>query len=100
MTWLVWEDGSGFDLELFVTLADAESCSGPGDAEPAVRDLLADPEIAAQVAAWDPARLRGHLLEYGAWEESDLVDLEMCRVRQVWLACCEIAEDPAGAEMW
>lgn len=91
-----WSSGSGA-LNLKMTLEEARSGSRSGDCEGDVRALLSLPHIAAQVDAWDADSLRAELSEYGAWDEAELEDLDMCQVRMVWLACGNIAEDPESA---
>lgn len=90
---LYWCDGSG-RINLTLTLAQAQSCSGSGRQDENVRALSAEPAIAAQLAEVDPAALRAALKEYGAWDASELADHAQNLQRLLWLACCDVAEDP------
>ena len=93
-----WFAGSGRPINLRLTLEEAESCSHPGNCEADVKELLLTDGISAQVATWDPETLRAELAEYGAWDEEELADHEENTRRMVWLACCDVAENPKDYE--
>ena len=58
------------NLEIEMTLKQAESCSQPGqDAEPDVLVLMQDPKIRRQRKRIDPELIRQELSEYGSWRE-------------------------------
>ena len=93
-----WSAGSGRPLSLRLTLDEAESCSHPGNCQADVIDLILTDGISAQVSTWDPETLRAELAEYGAWDEEELADYEENIRRMVWLACCDVAENPKDYE--
>ena len=82
------------NLEIEMTLKQAESCSQPGqDAEPDVLVLMQDPKIRRQRKKIDPDRIRQELREYGAWEEEELADDEANWQRVLWLGANDISEE-------
>lgn len=82
------------NLEIEMTLKQAESCSQPGqDAEPDVLVLMQDPKIRRQRRKIDPELVRQELREYGAWEEEELADDDMNWVRILWLGANDISEE-------
>ena len=63
------------NLEIEMTLKQAESCSKPGqDAEPDVLVLMQDPKIRRQRKRIDPELIRQELSEYGCYSEEELAD--------------------------
>jgi hypothetical protein len=91
----LWTSGCG-RLNLEMTLEQAQSCSHPGDCEVDVICLLREPEIAAQVAEWDPAILAEELRGYGAWDGDELADHDANVSRMVWLAAGDIVDGRDG----
>lgn len=91
---LTWQAGSGRRLSLTLTLDDAEGCSHPGRCDPDVSDLMSLDRINQQLESWDPQELSAELAEYGAWDSTELADREANLTRMVWLACCDVAENP------
>ena len=91
-----WSAGSGRPISLRLTLDEAQSCSHPGQCDADIDYLLLSDGISAQVSTWDPETLRAELAEYGAWDwdEEELADHEENTRRMVWLACCDVAENP------
>lgn len=82
------------NLEIEMTLKQAESCSQPGqDAEPDVLVLMQNPKIRRQRRKIDPELVRQELREYGAWEEEELADDDMNWVRILWLGANDISEE-------
>ena len=63
-------------------------------------------DCAADVAYWvdkvewlaSREQLVEHLVEYGAWEDLNEVDLDTLRERALWLAAGEISEEPEHYE--
>lgn len=92
---LTWEAGSGRRLSLILTLDDARSCSHQGQCDSDVSDLMSLDRISQQLEAWDPQELSAELAEYGAWDSKELADHDANLTRMVWLACCDVAENPA-----
>ena len=80
-------------FELTMTLAQAESCSHPGDCEPDVRMLMEHPLIKRQRKRIDPELIREELSEYGAWSDEELADDDMSWVRILWIGANDISEE-------
>jgi hypothetical protein len=72
-----------------LTMDQAESCSHPGPCDDDVAALLDDVEIKPT-----PSELRAMLGEYGAWDDDQLSDDDDNRARMLWIAACDIAENP------
>lgn len=81
------------NLEIEMTLRQAESCSHPGDCEPDVRMLMEHPLIKRQRKRIDPELIRQELKEYGAYSEEDLQDDDMNWVRILWIGANDISEE-------
>ena len=80
-------------LEIEMTLAQAESCSHPGDCEHDVRTLMEHPLIKRQRKRIDPELIRQELSEYGVWEEEELADDDANWQRILWLGANDIVEE-------
>lgn len=89
-----WMAGSGRKLSLSITLEHAKMCSHPGQCDADVEWLI-ERVVGSQVDQWDPDTLKAELDEYGAWEDSGLSDHETNVQRMVWIACCDVAENPS-----
>jgi hypothetical protein len=59
-------------------------------------DCLADIERIMPDVTWlaDDERLRKMLQGYGAWDDLETVRQETLRQRALWIACCDINEQP------
>lgn len=88
-----WFASSGRNLSLTLTLGDAQSCSHSGPCDEDVEYLQRS--ITDQTDQWDREALAAELKEYGAWDEAELSDHEENVTRMVWLACNDVAENPA-----
>jgi hypothetical protein len=90
--WLHYTDGT---CELRLPLQPTLDCARPGqDSEQAVRYLMSLPEVADQLMSISNADMRRTCDSTGAWSEEELLaDEDMTRVRFVWLAACEVAEE-------
>lgn len=84
---------SGERCEFQMTLAQARSASHSGDCESDVRALLTVPRILRQLDRLGPDAIRYELKGYGAWDEEELADNEMNRVRFVWVAAGQIVDE-------
>ena len=82
-------------FELPLTLEQARAASHPGKCDADVAALRTEPEVARQLAALDPDKVRAELKEYGAWEPEELADHDANLSRVVWIAAGNIAEDAA-----
>lgn len=89
-----WTCGSGRIELFFRSIQDAASCSHSGPCDLDVEALMGQGYISEQLAKIDPAILRGELREYGAWDDDELADHDANLMRLVWIAACDVAEDP------
>lgn len=80
-------------LELTMTLDQAESASHQGECLEDAKDLASEPEIASQLDAIGPEKIRLAVKETGGWSTEELADDDSNRVRVVWMAACEIREN-------
>lgn len=90
-----WFAGSGRPIHLDITLDDAKACSHPGQCDADVAELINLDRISQQLDAWDPGALAGELHEYGAWDWPELENHEDNIQRMVWIACCDVVENPS-----
>ena len=84
-------------LEIAMTREQAESASHQGQCIDDVRALLKCPEIASQLDAFGPEKIREALKEYGAWDEDELRDDEANRERALWSAAGNLTENKPWA---
>lgn len=89
----LWWTSSCGRLELQLTLEQARSASHQGRCDENVAALAQVPEVAAQLAAFDPDALRRELEGYGAWDEAELADHAQNLQRVLWLAAGDIVEE-------
>lgn len=89
----LWWSSSDGRLEMQMTLEQARSASHRGQCDADVLALSRVPEIAAQLAAFDPALVRKDLKGYFAWNDADLADHEQNLQRLLWLAAGDISEE-------
>ena len=86
-----YSTGSG-RIELKMTMAQAESCSHPGQCDREVRELSELPVIARQLRKIDPALLASELREFGAWDSAELADHAQNLQRLLWIAAGDISD--------
>lgn len=79
--------------EIAMTMEQAQSGSHQGDCQEDCEHLAKLPEIAAQLDAIGHDTLVLGLKETGAWDDEELADEHMTRVRAVWLAAGDITEN-------
>jgi hypothetical protein len=91
MCW--WSSSSG-RIELRLTMEQAQSVSHQGRCDDDVAELRKVPEIAKQLDAIDPVVLSEELREWGAWSEQERTDHDANMSRLLWLAGCDVAENP------
>lgn len=89
-----WYTSSSGGIEFQLTWEQATLGSHSGDCEADVRSMLDAPNIKEGLDLAGPDLIRSELDEYGCWNEEELKDDEMNRVRLVWLACGDVADDP------
>lgn len=94
MSTYTWQSGSGRICITFANLDQCRQCAHPGPADLDVADLSTDPAIAAQLAAIDATELARELKDYGAWADAELEDHAQNLQRVLWLAACDVHEQP------
>lgn len=93
---LWWTSSSG-QIELQMTLSQAESVSHPGQCDLDVRALI--PELKNQLDKISPELLAKELKEYGAWDEKELSNHADNIERLVWIAGGDISEKNVSEAM-
>lgn len=79
--------------EIVLTEDQVRKGSHQGQCDNDIEELLLEPEIAKQVAAWKPEALRKELKEEGAWDDIELQDDEQNKRRWLWIVCSTIKEE-------
>ena len=87
-----WCSGSG-QIELEMTLKQAQSVSHQGQCDEDVEFLATIPKIRRQLDKIPNKLMASELREYGAWDNEQLQDNDDNRLRLVWIAGCDIAEE-------
>lgn len=90
---LIWHTSSSGRIEIQLTAEQAHTGYHSGDCEQDIRDLRNDPAIKAQLEAIDPIILANELKEYGAWDDTQLLDHNENLSRYLWIACGDIVEE-------
>jgi hypothetical protein len=80
-------------FEIEMTRAQAESASHPGPCDSDVEWLLTIPKIKRSLAKINPDDIRAELREYGAWDDSELMDDAANLARIVWIAAGHISDE-------
>lgn len=81
-------------LGIEMTIGQALSCSHQGSCDSDVAAMLKRPEIAFQFDTLGAEVIRDGLRESGAWDSEELQDDEQNRARALWMAACDIRENP------
>ena len=81
------------NLEIEMTLNQAESCSHPGDCEPDVRSLMEHTLIKRQRRKIAPELIRQELREWGSWSEEELAYDDSNWMRILWIGANNITEE-------
>lgn len=89
---MYWSSSSG-RIELSITKAQARQASHPGQCDADVRALSQVPTVRRQLAKLAPTDVRTELVEYGAWDDTELADHDANIQRLLWLACGDIVEE-------
>ncbi len=92
---LLWGCVDGLrGTELAMTLEQARSCSHQGQCDEDCKALASEPEIAKQLDAIGPDKLRVAVKESGADCDGDGESTpDRDRIYCVWFAACDIAEN-------
>jgi hypothetical protein len=78
----------------FRDLAQAQSCSHAGQCDMDVEALARDPIMASMLFRLDANQVRDVLRETGGWEAHELADHDANLRRILWIAACDVAENP------
>jgi len=89
---LLWYTSGNGQIELQMTIEQAESVSHSGECDDDVKGLSKVSAIAEQLAKVDPTVLSAELKEYGSWDQEERTDHDQNLQRLLWLAGCDIAQ--------
>jgi hypothetical protein len=85
---MVWYTSSMGLVEIRIPEEAIRDIHQPGDAEEAVRYWMDEVEWFGTTIE----DIRRELREYGAWDDDELDDEDMCWVRMLWLAACDLGD--------
>lgn len=88
----------GYDVEIEMTYEQALSCSHSGDCFDDVLLAMEDENILKQLNNYTDEQIRNALKEYGAWDDNDLSDIRMNKIRVIWLGANDIVEEVKTGE--
>jgi len=91
-------DGYRHTIEIGLEPAEVSTAYHTGDCEDDVAIVCAIPYVAAQLDAIHPDAIAGALRPVGAWDDTELADDQANRMRLVWLAAADIADNPECAD--
>lgn len=86
----MWASFNRFEIEM--TKAQAHTGHHQGTCDDDVAYLLTLPKIKRQLSRIPDEKLIDELLEYGAWDDEELMDRKENEARIVWLAAGDITE--------
>jgi hypothetical protein len=84
---------SNYGNDLRLTRKDAKQCSHAGECGGDVSEIMQKDYVRKQLTNLDPAQLKKELDEYGAWDESELLDHSQNLIRWVWISASDITEE-------
>lgn len=87
----IWGSSCG-RIELSFTKSEYNSVPASGPADDAVSTLIKKPRVLVQFALISDSLIVEVLREYGAWEDSELIDRQANIERMVWIATLDIQE--------
>jgi hypothetical protein len=90
---LLWWYSECGRLALSMTREQAEGAHHQGQCDEDVASLADEPNIASQLAKFDPAVLRSELRGCGGWNAEELADHEQNLQRVLWLAAGSICDE-------
>ena len=76
-----------------LTKRQALDGSHAGQCDDDIKALLSAPVIRRQFAKINPDAIKAELKEYGAWDETELTDVEQNKARILWIACGNIRDE-------
>ena len=82
-------------FELKLTKEQALSGSHQGACDEDIAELLKVPAIRRQLDKIPPDTIKAELSEYGAWDDTELANVDDNRARILWVACGDIREELA-----
>lgn len=80
-------------FELQLTRDQALTGSHQGSCDEDIKALLTLPAIKRQFKKIDPEKVKEELKEYGAWDDTELSNVEDNQARILWIACGDIREE-------
>ena len=86
-----WTDSSG-GLELQLSIDQARRGYHSGSCDSDIAALMMDPDVSAQLLAFDPRRVAEALQEYGGWSAAELSNHADNLERLLWIACGDIVD--------
>ena len=95
---LYWSTSSSGHIEMQLPGDCLMAIAQSGDNEAAVRDWLDLDPVRSEINALDPDDIRSELREYGAWDDDELADDELNKMRFLWLAAHSAAEEIRSGE--
>jgi hypothetical protein len=79
-------------FEIQMTMEQAKDCTHSGACDLDVSDLLREKRIQRQLNRIGAEKIATELKEYGAWNDTELSNVEENKARIVWIAAGNIVE--------
>lgn len=92
-----WTDSSG-RLELALSSDQAARGYHSGACDSDIAALMQDPDVSAQLLAFDPVTVSEALKEYGAWDSEELANHADNLKRLLWVACGDVVDQQFQGE--
>ena len=92
-----WTESSG-RLELALSSDQAARGYHSGACDLDIADLMQDPDVSAQLLAFDPLLVAAVLKEYGAWDSLELANHAANLERLLWIACGDLVDNQFNEE--
>lgn len=92
-----WSDSSG-RLELALSVDQAARGYHSGACDLDIEALMQDPDVSAQLLAFDPLQVAAALKKYGTWDSEDLANHADNLARLLWLACGDLVDNQFQGE--
>lgn len=80
-------------FEIKMTYKQAAAASHPGPCDYDVKELCHNKNISRQLDKINPDKIRDELWEYGAWDDTELMDNVENRERIIWIAAGDITDE-------
>lgn len=83
----------GSNIEIEMSLTQANSASHSGSCDDDIAELLFDPSIISQLMTITNDELKEALADYGTWSDDELNNRDENEARLIWLAASNIIEE-------